>query len=247
MTVALVQFRESLDRVRLLADTLRHATSLDPEALALRETQQCGAIVLLSGYFEAFLKVAVKDCIDQICKSGLAFSALPVKMQIQHYAGGAEILKRIAASPQSRYPGVTREDLASRLGSVLSSSYQLVWEGFANTRSNPRPSVVAGIAKKFGFTGPTAFWDSVWREAGAPVQFAGSTIERKLDDLIDKRNECAHTGTVYPVPTPSDIIDYVDLLEVVGMGFVGVMQNQLIALGVTPPPEASPPEAPPPP
>jgi hypothetical protein len=226
-------FDLSLGRVRALAEHIQSDSSLDSKSMALRETQQCGAIVLLSGYLEAFLKASLKKFIERICESGVAFSALPPAIQQAHYRGGAELLKSVAVGPsKGRHKGLTREDLVSRLSSVTGSSYKIVWEAFADTGANPNPEQVQRMAKKVGVTAPKQrdLWGMMHQESGASVEFAGGTLKAKLTDLVEKRNECAHTGTVYPVPTAMEIIEYTEVLSVIGQGFTILLEKQLGAL-----------------
>jgi hypothetical protein len=57
-----------------------------------------------------------------------------------------------------------------------------------------------------------------------------------LKDLIGKRNECAHTGRVSPIPTAPDIIQFIEMLDAIGTGFVSALEVELAASSPKDPP-----------
>jgi hypothetical protein len=228
---ALADFGTSLNRIRTLANSIVSDTAsalADAAVRELHETQQCGAVVLLTGYFEAFLKDLVRRYIEDLSTSGVAFLKLPENIRDKHFQGGGEELSKVVVQSSRRRPvgNATAEDLVTRLHSAFDStdSYQIVWEGFADTQANPGPSVVNDIAKGLGLQD---FWRQVSKHSGDPTRWSDSALKTKLGDLIAKRNACAHTGTVSPIPTASDILDFADMLQAIGTGFVASLEVEL--------------------
>lgn len=234
MHQALADFGASLNRIRALANNILGATGpalADPLVRDRHETQQCGSVVLLTGYFEAFLKDLVKRYIEELSACGIAFANLPKKVQEQHLIGGGKVLTKAAECVRKGKPApfgdATPQDIIARLHSAYSGkSYQIVWEAFANTQSNPGPDVVKEIAESLELKN---FWPTVSSHSGDRLRWSDSAMISKLRDLIEKRNACAHTGTVSPIPTAGDILDFADMLEAIGTGFVTALENVLAA------------------
>ncbi|RYZ17904.1 MAG: hypothetical protein EOO70_00570 [Myxococcaceae bacterium] len=235
MRQALADFGTSLNRIRALANSILAATGsalADPMIRELHETQQCGAVVLMTGYFEAFLKDMVRRFIEDLSVSGVTFAGLPEDIRNRHFEGGGNVLTKASEFARkgkaAPFGSATREDLVARLHSASNAagSYQIVWEAFADTQANPGPLVVKEIAHNLGVK---KFWPTVSTHSGNPARWSDSALTTKLADLIVKRNACAHTGTVSPIPTASDILDFTDMLEALGTGFVTALEVELVA------------------
>lgn len=245
MRTALADFNASLKRIRHLADRIVSETGAalaDSKILELHETQQCGAVVLTTGYLETFLKDVVQSFVAGLSKSGVSFPTLPASMQDRHFEGGGEFLRKASIAGRTGRPTnfgtAAREDVAARLHSVASGgAFDLVWEAFADTESNPGPSVVKKIAGGLGLDS-NKFWQDVSARCASPTTWSATAIETSLKTLIEKRNAVAHTGRVSPVPTAPDIINYVDMLGALGEGMVATLEAHLTAL--CPPPLAPP-------
>lgn len=251
MRTALTSFQSSLIRIRDGADYMVQRTAATLSDAALRtffEIQRCGAVVLLTGYFESFLKDCVRAFIDGLSGSGVAFNALPDVIRDTHFESGGSILARASQAARRGRPtsfgGATREDIAARLHSPNSSAaggYQIVWEAFADTEANPGPAVVTNIAKRVGLT---SVWPTIAAKAstavGAPV--SEGALVAKLADLVSKRNECAHTGTAGVIPTPIELKEYAETLDRIAQGIVGALEDHLAAYV---PSTAHPPTVPP--
>ena len=232
---ALADFGTSLNRIRALANSIVNATAAalaDAATRELHETQQCGAVVLLTGYFEAFLKDLVRRYIEDLSASGIAFTGLPEKIRNQHFEGGGKVLSKAVEFARKGKPApfgnATPQDIVARLHSASNAggNYEIVWEAFADTQANPGPDVVKDIAQGLGLKD---FWREVANHSGDPTRWSDSALKTKLGDLIAKRNACAHTGTVSPIPTAPDILDFADMLQAIGTGFVTALEVKLAA------------------
>lgn len=239
MRQALADFGTSLKRIRDLAQNIASATGAALASSAVRdlhETQQCGAIVLMTGYFEAFLKDVVRRFIQDLALSGLAFSGLPESIRDRHFEGGGKVLTRASEFARRGKPApfgnATREDIVARLHSATGAgvTYQIVWEAFADTQANPGPDIVRDIAQGLGLRD---VWPTIASNSGDPTRWSPTGLTSKLADLVAKRNACAHTGTVSPVPAAADILDFADMLEALGAGLVGALEAELRAFRVT--------------
>lgn len=233
MRAALANLNSSLGNVRDLINEIvanTGAALANPQVRIRHETQQCGSVVLMTGYFEAFLKDVVRAFIDQLCQSTTDFSGLPDVIQNTHYEVGGRVLTEVSRA--RRNSGFTplgtmpREDVAERLYSpafsVTAKSYVILWEAFADTRSNPNPGVVAEIAKGLGMKN---VWPTIAAKSGSG--HSDSTLSSRLQNLIVVRNSCAHTGTVAPIPTTADILNHLQNLEWIAAGLVQALEDEL--------------------
>ena len=161
MRAALTNFQDSLNRVRDLANEILRNIVLalaDQQVRIRHETQQCGSIVLLTGYFEACLKDVVRGFVASLSLSNTPFSALPPVIQNTHFETGGRVLSDVSLanrkSRASAFGRSAREDIAERLYSpcfnTAARSYVVLWEAFADTRANPSPDVVRDIAQNLG-------------------------------------------------------------------------------------------------
>lgn len=232
MRQALADFGISLNRIRALANSILAATGAALANTAIRElheTQQCGSVVLLTGYFETFLKDLVRRYIEDMSASGVAFSGLPKGIRERHFEGGGKVLTKAVEFARKGKPApfgnATPQDIVARLHSASAGgSYQIVWEAFADTQANPGPDVVREIANGLGLKN---FWPTVSNHSGNAARWSDSALINQLKDLIGKRNACAHTGTVSPIPTAGDLLDFADMLEALGTGFVTALEAEL--------------------
>src|SRR5947209_7407526 len=99
MRTVLARFNSSVSRIRDIADELDHDLPnalADSFVLERHETTRCAATVILSGYWETFLKELAEAFISEICKLNRLFSCLPEKMRHTHYERGGTVLSRRA-------------------------------------------------------------------------------------------------------------------------------------------------------
>jgi hypothetical protein len=213
----------------ILANTV---AAMSNRAIRIRhETQQCGAVVLLTGYFEAFLKDVVRAFAEGLRNSSTDFTSLPDVIQNTHFEAGGKVLTKVS---QARRRGgftplgtVSREDIVERLFSPAFSqtakSYFILWEAFADTQSNPGPKVVSEIAKNLGMSDA---WRKIASKSGSGRP--DSALSAKLESLVIQRNSCAHTGTVSPIPTAVEIIEHIQNLDWVATGLVAALEDELL-------------------
>lgn len=197
------EFLGLLDVIEKVAQTLSTPESLKPSQLPVTNAISCASVVLLSGYFESYLKDTVQEYIREINLLGKPISIIPYDMKAKHYAGGADAL--ILASKKDKNLKATSisEDLTRRLASLQNSTgYELAWESFANTKSNPGTETVRAI-----LTGLEV--DKTWPEINNLILQHGR-LDTFLSSFIEMRNVCAHTGRHHTPPSAADLSDYVE-------------------------------------
>jgi hypothetical protein len=244
------ELQDSLKRVRELAVYIRAdsmAALADPTMRRRHETMQCASVVLLSGYFESFLRDVARTFVDEVSRIGPPFAVLRDPIKRAHYEEGGKILAKFSQAIYSTKPmrlpsNATREDVLARLHSVASttstSRYFILWEAFVDTGSNPGPDVVSDICKRLGV--PDS-WQKIGAAGGGP---GPGTMRAVLNDMVGIRNVCAHTGTVTPIPTPSQLEGFADNLEAIATAMVALLNAELVFYQAAVPP---PPPPPPPP
>lgn len=200
--VATDEFLASLDVIETVSQSLSTPAALKPSQLESTNAVSCSVIVLLSGYFESYLKNIIKEYIEAINNLNKPISIIPVSMRLKHYAGGAEAL--VSASKKDKKLNSTSisEDLTRRLGSLDQQKYYLAWESFANTKSNPGTETVTTLLSGLEI-------DKVWNSIG-DLNKSHGRLEMFLSSFIEMRNVCAHTGRHQTPPSGADLVDYVD-------------------------------------
>lgn len=231
MKTALANFVRSLNRIRdITADIDQNLSAALANATVLErhETMQCAATVILSGYLESFLGDVAEAFVRELSGKAVPFNSLPLKIRATHFGNGAEFLARMSkreAALVKRDPSLHRlidsEAIVQRMASVVSSAgYELIWEAFAETRTNPGPETLKEFLGRFDIK------DS-WKTLATKTGLSETTIDASLTSFRSIRNECAHTGTATQIPTPSDIRDYCDLLQRVASGIVDILEAHL--------------------
>ena len=121
--------------------------------------------------------------------------------------------------------------------------YEIIWEAFADTQSNPGPDQVGAFLKRFDINEPLP-------TLAATMNTTQNTLVLRLKSFLEIRNECAHTGITKITLTTSDVQTFCDLLEQMGTGIIAVLQATLnqppyVAAPLQPQPDVPPPGPPP--
>jgi hypothetical protein len=233
MSKSLVSFEESLTRIKdIINDINANAAQAlkDADVRARYETTRCAMMVILSGFFESFIRNAADEFIVELCARAVPFDNLPERIRATHFAGGGAILIRRAEKEKHANPMSESALMVRRLASVTSvMPYELVSEAFGDTRANPSASVVREFLGRFGIENPG---ERLAQASG----FSQSGLETTFQSFIALRNECAHTGTAGNVPTGGEITDFCDFLDKVATAVIDILDVHfsLPPLGVAP-------------
>jgi hypothetical protein len=224
---ALRDLKRSLDRVREITSDIdaQAPQALANHALAKRlETIRCSLIIIITGFFESFLRDTAEAFITNVNSRGIPYASLPVKLRVTNLQeGGRALMQRVRDEKNARATWMTAssEDIANRLGSITSATAcELVWEAFAQTRANPNFQVVKEFLGNFGITNPGP-------ALAAATGLSHQGMETQLASLLSMRNESAHSGQPTIVPAPSTIRDSCDLLETMAAGIVELLNQYL--------------------
>jgi hypothetical protein len=184
---------------------------------------QCACAAILSGFFEAFLKDMAEAFIADVSALRIPFNALPTSIQKAHYGkGGAVLAAKQNNRGKASWVSASPDDIARRLASVSSVPYDLLWEAFADTESNPSFGVIGGLLGALGM-------DKPWAKLSVKTGLTTVTMQTQLDSFVAVRNECAHTGRATTIPTPSDIRGYAGFLSSLGRGIVYTLEDHLVS------------------
>ena len=224
---AIRDLKSSLIRIRDITFDIdaQAAAALADRALAGRlETIRCALVVILTGYFESFLRDSVQAFISNVNSRSIPYATLPDKLRAINLAeGGRALTQRVKEEHGGRVTWITASsaDIAGRLGSIHSGPRcDLVWEAFAQTRSNPNFEVVKDFLTRVGVATPALALE-------AATGLSHQLISGNLESLLSMRNESAHSGQPAVVPVPSTIRTFCDLLERIGDGFVHILCEHL--------------------
>jgi hypothetical protein len=199
--IATDDFLNSLETIEEVALSLSTPSALKPSQLACTNAISCSVIVLLSGYFESYLKNVVKDYIEAINNLNKPINQIPATMRLKHYSGGADALVNASKKDKKLKSTNISEDLTRRLGSLDQPKYHLAWESFANTKSNPGTETVTTLLSGLEIE---KAWNSI-----DDLNKSHGRLGIFLTTFIEMRNVCAHTGRHHTPPSGADLIDYI--------------------------------------
>lgn len=226
--------RELVDTITRFQKRIPHLSSqvlLDPA----RDTdERAGMVLLVSAAIERFLRDIVRSYVSDLCRRKIPFDELPEEIRRHHFIGGAEYLRNAARQEKKDargmipVPYVRSHDVARRLASVVGTSYELVWEAFADAESNPGPKAITSIMKRLGVAEP-------WRKIEQHVPMnpydplpADGTLANRLNadlhELIQARNRCAHGAAHHAAPLYSELEQYLKSLHAIAAGMVAVLE-----------------------
>ena len=235
MKQALKDFEISLARIdrvvqEVVANTARALA--DPIVREIHETHLGGAVVLMVGHFEVFLRDVVRGFTESVANRA-AYMSLPAKIRERHFEGGGDVLTKVAKAQRTgsagRWQGIRQEDVATRIASVLvpspavPGSYSILWEAFADTQANPSSRVVKDILGRLDVGDA---WRLIQSKAIAAKPPAANLLP-VLDSLIEMRNECAHTGRPTQGVTASAVTEYLEALRAIASAICEVLEDQL--------------------
>src|SRR5258708_37668587 len=107
MSNSLISFKESLTRIRdIINDVNANAAKVlkDAAVRARNETIRCATMVILSGFFESFLRTAADEYIAELCSTSLPFNNLPDRSRAARYMGGEKLLLKRVEKDKRRKP-----------------------------------------------------------------------------------------------------------------------------------------------
>lgn len=132
----------------------------------------------------------------------------------------AASLPRASLIPAPQEPFAEMLDRLLPYSVTLGLNYTLVWEAFADTKSNPRPDVIAELLRLFDIGDP-------WKAIDAKTGGKGEILRTFLDTFIETRNRCAHTGSNASPPSSQEIREDIDRILLLGNALVEVLEDRL--------------------
>lgn len=218
MRNALTNFKIELGRISDVSSWLSTQPALTVNMTDATYAIRCGAVVLLCGYFENFLKECLKEFIEDVNGLKKPLLKIPESMRHTHYRGGAKALERNLKFDKQNGNTYLCDDLSARLASFSDpNNYCLAWEAFANTKSNPGPDVVAEMLGSVGV-------DKPWEKIRVATPAGSINLKTFLTSFIAMRNECAHSGNIGTPPSAVELGEYVTNLATLGAAIVQVLQ-----------------------
>ncbi len=220
----LTEYLNSVGHIREVCNWLSTPAALTVQALPVNRSMCCGCVLLLSGYFESFLKDSIETFINKLNSLKLPIALIPQSMVYQHFEGGSEHVRSYSKKDRLDSPDLTLlrvNEFLERLSSVTTGSdeYQLVWEAFANTRSNPNTDVVRDLLSNIGIK-------KTWPQINDLATNKGQ-LDVFLKSFIEIRNICAHTGSHNTPPSSSEILEFCDNFSEIATCLVLLLSSRI--------------------
>lgn len=170
-----------------------------------RRLDYAAFIVVLYSGFERFVEelVWVRAEIDVARRQ---YVDLPEDLRRKHLRGSADLLLRRRLGT-GRYEGLTSEDVVTNLHACLTAGipYRLTKAAVVQHEQNLRAEVVAGLLATVGVDSVHASvcrsqalleWYRAAEQVGTVTVVPLTTIDLRVKDLVDRRNQVAHSGGV---------------------------------------------------
>jgi hypothetical protein len=221
MQGALTDFKNDIARIDAVAVLLVTPAALTSTLLPAELAIRCGAVVLLSGYFESFIRALMEAFIRSVNGLSKPMTKFPERMKYVHFQSGANVLSRELKKARKTGDISLCVNIASRLASIndpLGSSF--LWESFAETNANPGSGTVHDVLADVGV-------DHAWPKINAAASAGSGNLELFLSNFMAMRNECAHSGITASPPTPGDLMDYGDRLSRIAYAMVTILEAKL--------------------
>lgn len=249
---------KKFDEIRLLALMAEDNSNPGGNIVALNALTRAG-LVLLSGYFEGFIREMSKEFVEEINDACLIPSSLPLRMLSEHALTCAEKIKQNKIQPFN--------ELINNIQN--SSPIQMDSSKLSATNANPTVDTIERIFANFDL--PLVLDDlsitdySLESMYNLELQIPGNTrkliihsvggdyskgeeiiniIEAKwspkkkrrrigylgvIDEIFKKRNRIAH-GEGFDEVTPQELWDATDAMERLCTGLVNKLRNKLSSL-----------------
>ncbi|MET8140813.1 HEPN domain-containing protein [Sphaerisporangium sp. NPDC005288] len=215
------------------------------EAMVLKESApnlrtdlpiMSGSMVLyLCGRLEYFVRQIVENIGDEIAAAVANYEALPKGMRDELRRRTLDIVKTPTKYGfQSTEADLALIALAKNLDNSVASgsgSISIASKILSVTESNMRPSVLQDVMKRVDFS-------DVWRELGKQAKLkeflqesedkeCSSAAAKRLDRLMDLRNQIAHPTAGTTFPDPDQVIWITEYLEVLSIVLVDLCKLHL--------------------
>lgn len=239
------ELARELDELRALVASISpvntalagHHDSLVRQYLLIRRRFDYAAFtVALYASFEKFLENLV-DAYARLVAQRMQYSALPIKLVQKHMAKSAELLAR-GRLGEGRYVGIREVDVVKNLYDCLTDAtpYALNSPAIVAHDLNFRHSEINAV---FGAVGIDQICDRV-RRADAmlewyatsqaliePLQHGvpSATIEQRINDVVERRNQVAHRGG-----TPLELLGPDEMSDTIA--FIGSLSESIFTMVV---------------
>lgn len=197
----------------------------DSNLRSQHRTVQCGSVVLLSGYLESFIRSLCETYFSVLSLKGFGMSSLGHEFLEVHLRDGAGHLSDLVKREGRRHPKTYSSSSAfvrKLVAPIADASKSPTWEAFARTQGNPSPEVLKSVLRGLGVKGglPTV-------EVAMKGRYSAAATQHMLQNLIDVRNECAHTGSATSVPSPGAVLDLVYFTRVLVLGVCSAVDKHI--------------------
>lgn len=190
--------REVIQLLRAVPDPIEQMRSKQRTALANALCR--GSVVLLCSHLEGYIESLVVECVDAINANSLQVGLLPMELRIVQM----EQPLRSAHEAQNQRKLEAIRNLFSNyawLGDDRSVTQVLASEPITRKFSNSSPKEIRKLFSFFGI--PDVIGSALALDTGPNI----GQVERKVAELVDKRNIIAHNAMALIV-TPQQLPEY---------------------------------------
>jgi hypothetical protein len=225
------EFTVSAKPIEQLMHRIHSEASLalkDPSLRSQHHAVQCGSVVLLSGYLESFIRSLCENYFTVLSMKGFGMAQLGQEFLDLHLRQGAvhlaDLVKREGKQSPKTFSN-SSEFVRKLVAPIADATKSPTWEAFARTQGNPSPEVLKSVLRGLGIRGGLPAI-----EAAMKSRYSAASTQQFLQNLVDIRNECAHTGSAASIPAPSTVLDLVYFTRVLVLGVCRVVDQKITDL-----------------
>jgi len=221
-SAALSFFNANLNRIELLmkqADgIIKNGKIKLPDRLDIINQLTDASIILVSAYFENFLREIGSEFAKEIQGIVPNFYSLPIEIQDTHVDYIPHWIQRTRPSLDRS----EKEEVARRYGSPFPSglNYELIGESFGDCLANPNCETVNDMFKlRMGI--------KITQKASINSNVIIAQYSGWLKTFNDIRNAIAHGDPTRSPVAPSDVRYYVSNFSILSNFMIGIIQSRL--------------------
>jgi hypothetical protein len=192
-----------------------------------------GALLSACAEYELAVRALVEKYIERAAAKCPIFDHLPAAIRNWYPEGCAHLILNLT---QDKFRHLTTDVVTRSVASTVKNvSASLVVEAYSNNERNFWPQEVDDCFRVR--LGIDKIWKKLSRETDlqsavgtSNESFAEELLKRRVNELLDRRNNIIHRGKGYYTASESEVRQHVSFVKILIKVLADVMENQLAAI-----------------
>ena len=195
-----------------------------------------GAFLSSCAEFELCIRNLIEKYIDSAVNKCPAFNHLPKEIRDWYPVGCSNIIINLN---KDKFSHITLQAILNSIASCVNPStqkrYSLLGEAFSDNTRNFWPNEIDDFfSKRLGIK---KIWQKISRESQFQKRMGVSNANtaenvgrKKLETLIQRRNDIIHRGKSYYTPSDTEVKECVDYFKIFILSLADVLEKQITAI-----------------